>query len=91
MDRLVSQKEINEQLVNNYQTKLRAKEEAIRELQEERFNTPTSLENFRLQVFEEVRLMVRTPINFDNDQLLETLKRLRKDYRRLRGFDSGPE
>ena len=35
--------------------------------------------------------MVMTSINVNNEQLLETLKNLRKDYRKLRGLDSGPE
>ena len=33
IDNLTSQKEINEQIVTNYQTKLRTKEETIRELE----------------------------------------------------------
>ena len=47
--------------------------------------------NFRQAVLQEVKLMVTTSINVNNEQLLETLKNLRKDYRKLRGLDSGPK
>ena len=84
IDNLTSQKEINEQIVTNYQTKLRTKEETIRELESRVFAG-----NFVSEVRKEINLMVKypLPVNSSNEQILESLKIIRQDLRRQRGLD----
>ena len=81
-----------EAIIERYEKKLKEKNEKIARLEEgSDSKSESDLINFRQAILQEVKLMIRTPINASTEQLLETLKNLRKDYRKLRGLDSGPE
>jgi len=80
-----------ETIIERYEKKLKEKNERIARLEESDDENGSDFINFRQAVLQEVKLMLRTPINATTEQLLETLKNLRKDYRKLRGLDSGPE
>src|SRR4051812_2050167 len=78
VDRLASQKEINDQIITNYQNKLKTKEETIRNLEEdwkvERNNQQKRIQEltrFRTQIFS---LVLGLTVVNSEEQLVSFLK-----------------
>lgn len=79
-----------EAIIERYEKKLKEKNEAITRLEQTGLGDDQAF-LFHQAVLQEIRLMISIPVNVSNEQFLETVKNLRKDYRKLRGFDEGSE